>query len=194
MDYEEKRKLPPMVKESGWTVDDYFQLPEDGNQYELVDGMLELKPSPSTDHQRVIRQLDRVLSDTCESEYIMILSPVDVILSERETRQPDLLMVHRSRADIVRRNGVYGPPDLVVELLSPNSAKRDRVMKRESYARFGVPEYWIADYEHQTIEQYASASPGEPYDLLNVFAADEVVTSPRLPCVSFVVKEALKMV
>ncbi|WP_238357896.1 Uma2 family endonuclease [Cohnella zeiphila] len=183
-----------MAKKSGWTVDDYFELPEDGNQYEIVDGILELKPSPTTDHQRVIRHLDDVLSDTCESDYIMILSPVDVILSERETRQPDLLMVHRSRSDIVRKNGVYGPTDLVVELLSPNTAKRDRVMKLKSYAKFGVPEYWIADYEHRTIEQYAQTSPGGPYELLNVFAADETVTSERLPCVSFVVKDALKIV
>jgi Uncharacterized protein conserved in cyanobacteria len=194
MEYEIKRKLPPMIKESGWTVDDYFELPEDGNQYEIVDGILELKPSPTTDHQRVIRQLDHVLSDTCESQYIMILSPIDVILSDRETRQPDLLMVHRSRSEIVRRNGIYGPPDLVVELLSANSAKRDRVMKLKSYAKFGVPEYWIADYEHQTIEQYVSAIPGEPYTLLSVFAANDTVTSERLPCVKFVVKDALQII
>lgn len=183
-----------MVKESGWTVDDYFELPEDGNQYEIVDGVLELKPSPTTDHQRVIRHLDDILSDTCESEYIMILSPIDVILSDRETRQPDLLMVHRSRENIVKKNGIYGPPDLVVELLSPNSAKRDRVMKLKSYAKFGVPEYWIADFEHQTIEQYVSERSGQPYTLVNVFEADDTVTSERLPCVSFVVKDALKII
>lgn len=193
MEYKRKPDFP-MVKENGWTVDDYMNLPEDGNQYEIVDGVLELKPSPNTDHQRIIRRLDHILSDTCESQYIMILSPIDVILSERETRQPDLLMVHRSREAIIRKNGIYGPPDLVVELLSPNSVKRDRIMKRDSYARFGVPEYWIADYEHQTIEQYVAKVPGQPYELLNVFEADDTVTSDRLPCVSFVVKDALKIV
>jgi Uma2 family endonuclease len=194
MEYERKRQLPPTVKDSGWTVEDYFELPEDGNQYEIVGGVLELKPSPTTDHQRVIRQMDHVISDTCESTYIMILSPIDVILSDKETRQPDLLMIHRSRADIVHKNGIYGPPDLVVELLSPNSAKRDRVMKLKSYAHLGVPEYWIADYEHQTIEQYVLVMPGEPYSLFNVFGAEDTVVSERLPCVSFVVKEALKII
>ncbi|THF77292.1 Uma2 family endonuclease [Cohnella fermenti] len=194
MEYGNKRQLPPMVKESGWTVDDYFELPEDGNQYEIVNGILELKPSPTTDHQRVIRNMDHVLSDRCESHYIMILSPIDVILSERETRQPDLLMVHRSRSEIVRREGIYGPPDLVVELLSPNSVKRDRVMKLKSYARFGVPEYWIADYANQAIEQYVLTTPGEPYELLQVFTENDTVTSERLPCVKFVVKDGLQIV
>ncbi|WP_018131021.1 Uma2 family endonuclease [Effusibacillus pohliae] len=193
MDYESKKK-PLSVKESGWTVEEYLKLPEDGNQYEIVGGRLELKPSPTTTHQRISQQLERTLIDSCEQEYIILHAPVDVILSDTETRQPDILLVHRSRKSIVQEHGVVGPPDLVIEILSPNSAKRDRVMKKESYARFGIPEYWIVDPPHLTIELYVPERPGEPYVLANVFGAEDTVRSERVPCVSFVVSEGLKIV
>lgn len=82
---------------------------------------------------------------------------------------------------------------MVIEILSPNSAKRDRTMKKESYARFGVAEYWIVDPFNLTIEQYVLVAEGKPYGLLNVFGQDDTVTSERLSCVSFVVKEGLRI-
>lgn len=194
MEYENKKANPLAIKESGWTVEDYMNLPEDGNQYEIVSGKLELKPSPTTTHQRISQRLERTLIDSCEQQYIIMDAPVDVILSDDETRQPDILMVHRSREFIIEKHGVVGPPDLVLEILSPNSAKRDRVMKKESYARFAVPEYWIVDPAHLTIEQYVLVRPGEPYTLANVFGSEDTVRSERIPCVSFAVKEGLKIV
>lgn len=194
MDYENKKPNPLLIKESGWTVDDYMKLPEDGNQYEIVGGRLELKPSPTTTHQRINNRLEHILMNSCEQEFIIMDAPVDVILSDNETRQPDILMIHRSREFIIEEHGVVGPPDLVIEILSPNSAKRDRVMKKESYARFAVPEYWIVDPAHLTVEQYVLVRPGEPYQLANVFGAEDTVQSERVPCVSFVVKEGLKVV
>lgn len=182
-----------IVKESGWTVEDYYQLPEDGNQYEIINGQLELKPSPTTTHQRLSQRLERTLLDTCENEYIILEAPVDVILSEKETRQPDILMVHRSREAIIEVHAVVGPPDLVIGILSPSSAKRDRMMKKESYAYFGIPEYWIVDPFNLTIEQYVQTLKSQPYELLNVFEAEDTVTSERINCVSFTVKDGLKI-
>lgn len=182
-----------IVKESGWTVEDYYQLPEDGNQYEIINGQLELKPSPTTTHQRISQRLIRQLINSCENEYIIMHAPVDVILSEIETRQPDLLMTHRSREEIIEEHAVVGPPDLVIEILSPTSAKRDRMMKKESYAHFGIPEYWIVDPFNLTIEQYVQTLKGQPYELLNVFEAEDTVTSKRINCVSFTVKDGLKI-
>lgn len=69
MEYKKKvnpKEKPEFMKESGWTVEDYYQLPEDGNHYEIVGGILELKPSPSTNHQRVSHQFERVMTDSCE--------------------------------------------------------------------------------------------------------------------------------
>lgn len=181
------------IKESGWTVEDYLNLPEDGNQYEIIQGKLELKPSPTTTHQRVSHRLERTITDSCEMDYIIMYAPVDVILSEDETRQPDILMIHRSRESIIQEHGVVGPPDLVIEILSPNSAKRDRTIKKQSYARFGVPEYWIVDPANLTIEQYMLVQEGEPYDLQNVFGSDDTVKSERIPCVRFVVRDGVRL-
>lgn len=133
-----KKSSPLHIKESGWTVDDYYQLPEDGHQYEIIGGVLEMKPSPSTTHQRVSHQMERVMSDSCESDYIILDAPIDVILSENETRQLDLLLIHKSREHIIEEHAIVGPPNLVVEIISPSSAKLDRTTKLESYARFGV--------------------------------------------------------
>lgn len=191
--YEKKPDKPSLIKESGWTVEEYYQLPEDGNQYEIISGQLELKPSPTTTHQRISLRLVRTLVDSCENEYIIMHSPLDVILSDNETRQPDILMIHRSREEIIEVRAVVGPPDLVIEILSPNSAKRDRTMKKESYARFEVPEYWIVDPFNLTIEQYVLISRGQPYELAAIFDAADTVTSERIPCVSFIVKDGLKI-
>jgi Uma2 family endonuclease len=184
---------PTLIKESGWTVDDYYQLPEDGQQYEIIRGQLELQPSPTTTHQRMSQRLERTLIDSCENDYIIMDAPVDVILSKNETRQPDILMIHRSREAIIEVHAVVGPPDLVIEILSPSTAKRDRTVKKESYAEFGVPEYWIVDPFNLTIEQYVLTSITQPYELIQIFGSEDTVTSERLPCVSFIVKEGLRI-
>ena len=120
-------------------------------------------------------------------------APVDVILSDTETRQPDILAIHRRREAIIEERGIVGPPDLVIEIISATSAKRDRTMKKQSYARFGVPEYWIVDPVHLTIEQFVQTKFGEPYELLQLFGSEDTITSGALPCVSFVVGEILTL-
>jgi len=193
MEYERKPAAPPAVKEGGWTVDEYYELPEDGNQYELYDGVLELKPSPTTAHQRISGNIEWILNDCCRSDYIIIDSPVDVVLSERETRQPDIVMIHRSRERIIEERAIVGPPDLVIEILSPSTAKTVRTRKKDSYARFGVEEYWIADPLNLTVEQYRLEPGTGRYRLLQVFDRDDTVSSDKLPCVSFAVIEALTL-
>jgi Uma2 family endonuclease len=194
MEYKSSKGYISMIKETGWTVEEYYELPEDGNQYEMVMGKLELQPSPTTTHQRVSRRIERTLEDTCDAEYIIIHAPVDLIMTDRTIRQPDILMIHRSRESIIEERGIVGPPDLVVEILSPSTAKKDRTLKKEEYAKFGVPEYWVVDFAHQTIEQYTQMKPGKPYDLQAVYSAEEKLKSSRLTCVGFVVRDALTII
>lgn len=194
MGYEQNgKKKPHFVKETGWTVDDYYALPEDGNQYEVVGGVLELKPSPTTTHQRISQRIERLFIDSCELDYIIIDAPVDVILSETDIRQPDIVMIHRSREAIIEERGIVGAPDLVVEIISPSTAKRDRTIKKETYARFGIPEYWIVDPANQTIEQYVQQQTGEAYTLSDVYGPEDSVRSERIPCLSFKVEDAMKL-
>lgn len=100
-------------------------------------------------------------------------------------------MVHRSRESIIEEHAVVGPPDLVVEVLSPSSVKCDRVMKLHSYARFGVAEYWIVDPLNVTLEKYVLTAMNQPYLLVDVYSGDEIVSSEHLPCVSFLVRDGL---
>ncbi|WP_306463605.1 Uma2 family endonuclease [Siminovitchia fortis] len=109
------------LKKSSLTYNDYAAI-EDGNRYELVAGNLELlSPGPTTIHQLMSGELYKTFRESCESDYIILSAPLDVILAPTEVRQPDLVLVHRNRLDILSNRGVEGAPDLVVEILSPTT-------------------------------------------------------------------------
>ncbi|MEX2104838.1 MAG: Uma2 family endonuclease, partial [Bacilli bacterium] len=172
------------VREQPLTYDDYATLPDDGNRYELVDGVLELmSPSASAKHQMISFQIQKKISDSCENNYFVLYAPLDVILSPTEVRQPDLVMVHRDRLHIITKRAIEGPPDLVVEILSPSSIKRDKISKLNSYAHYQIPEYWIVDPSNGALEQYVLSE--NHYELMNVYIGDEKIHSDHIQCVSF---------
>ncbi|OUM99290.1 MAG: hypothetical protein BAA02_09185 [Paenibacillaceae bacterium ZCTH02-B3] len=178
-----------MIREGGLTYDDYAAL-DDGNRYELVEGRLELmSPGPSVIHQLVSYELQRSIARTCEKDYVILYAPIDLILSDSEVRQPDILLVRRDRMHILSKRGVEGPPDLVVEILSPSTLKRDKIDKLKTYARFRIPEYWVLEPELGVLEQYVLQ--GERFEIVNIFHGDDLVTSPNMPCVSFTMKEIM---
>jgi Uma2 family endonuclease len=178
----------PQVREQGMTYGDYAALPDDGSRYELVDGVLEaMSPSATTRHQTISSELVWVLQSTCRSDYLILDAPLDVILSEKEVRQPDIVMIHRDRLSILSKRGVDGAPDLVVEILSPSSVKRDKVSKLRVYAQYGIPEYWIVDATGSVLEQYLLVEGR--YDLADVYTEDEPISSPQLTCVHFTMNQ-----
>jgi Uma2 family endonuclease len=185
-EHDTKRQVTGHIRETPMTYEDYAELPDDGNRYELVDGKLELmSPAPGRTHQIISRRLLLLLSQDCESEYEIVAAPVDVVLSSTEVRQPDLVMIHLSRLSIYKERGsIEEPPDLVVEILSPSSLKRDKIAKHQAYALFGVPEYWILNPGDETLEQHLLGSDGK-YDLIDVYTGDEPIRSERLKCISF---------
>lgn len=186
----EQKNKKDKVKEGQVTYEMYREMPEDSGRFELLDGVLELmSPGPSATHQSIGRELEFKLMQSCRSDYVIFYAPLDVILSQTNVLQPDLMMIHRSRLHIVTDRGVEGAPDLVVEIMSPGSRKRDKVLKMRMYARHGVPEYWIVDAVSRTLEQYRMNDGGEHYILQALFEGDDVVTSDKLPCVSFVVSD-----
>ncbi len=185
-------RKPPQVREEPVTYEQYAALPDDGYRYELVDQRLELmSPAPSTIHQLFVAALRDVLNGECGRDYLLILSPIDVVFSDRDVRQPDLVVVHRDRMDIVRLRGIFGVPDLVVEVLSPGSFQRDRVEKWATYSKYGVPEYWVADPVNGTLDQYVWSR--DQLSLSRVYEADECVSSERLPCVKFTMGGLLRI-
>lgn len=171
------------VNEQPATYDTYAALPDDGFRYEVIDGKLEMMSGPTVPHQVILRELYSVLERTCVSEYEILFAPLDVIFDNTNVLQPDLLMIHRSRLHIVAKRGIEGAPDLVAEVMSPSSRRKDKMAKRAVYEKFGVAEYWLIDGDSRTLEQYALVDGS--YVLHNHYEADEEVASERLSCVSF---------
>ena len=183
----ERKDDKDRVKESPVTYEVYAEMPDDGNRYEILDGVLEMmSPGPSTVHQGVSGTL-YLLTQSCATDYVIYMAPLDIILNRTNVLQPDLVMIRRDRLDIVTMRGIEGAPDLVVEVLSPGSRKRDKVRKAAIYARHGVPEYWIIDPSARTLEQHVLAS--DHYVIGNLFEEGDTVLSDKLPCVSFTVAE-----
>jgi Uma2 family endonuclease len=179
-----KPKTDPLLLESPVTYDIYANLPDDGIRYEVADGKLEaMSPGPYSLHQFVLQSLLYRLLQDCSEDYIIVIAPIDVILSDIEVRQPDLLFIHKNREHIITKRGIEGSPDLVVEISSVHSIRRDKVQKIKSYAKYAIPEYWIIDLSSQTLEQYLLE--GTSYQLEELYREDEIIRSERIGCVSF---------
>jgi len=186
-----KKNENDRVKEQPVTYEIYADMPDDGQRYEVLDGQLELmSPGTSMVHQ-IIGSALHLLVQSCISDYIILFAPLDVILSKTNVVQPDLVMLHRSRSDIATNRGIEGAPDLVVEVLSPGSRKRDRVRKSKIYEKHEVPEYWIIDPEARTLERLA-LNGDRRYEVMDVYENDELVASVMLPCVSFAVSDLFR--
>ncbi|HCZ34402.1 MAG TPA: hypothetical protein DHV26_00580 [Cytophagales bacterium] len=126
----------------------YKSLPE-GTLVELIDNVLYMSPSPVYKHQKVLRQLFRILCDlivdTDKGE--VMIAPFDVYLNETSNAvQPDIVIVLKANLRILNEEGhIHGVPDLLVEVLSPGNTDHDLVRKKNLYEKFGVKEYWIVD-------------------------------------------------
>jgi Uma2 family endonuclease len=138
-----------------WTYEEFAQLPDDGSRYEVIGGELYVTPTPRSLHQKVVIRLSQVLeSFAVEHGLGEVFGPLDLVLGPDDFLQPDLLFVRKDRIGIVNDHKAEAAPDLVIEVLSPATALRDRGLKRERYAQFGVPEYWIVDADARKIEIY----------------------------------------
>lgn len=133
------------------TYEDYAKTPDD-ERWELIDGELFMSPSPKRAHQRSQMTLGSRMSFFAdENDLGEVYSDFDVVLSDTDTVRPDLLFVSKERLHIITADNVQGTPDLVVEIRSESTARRDWTTKRDLYERHGVREYWLADPEAATI-------------------------------------------
>jgi Uma2 family endonuclease len=168
-----------MITSLKYTHDDLLQLPDDGKRREIIDGELYVTPSPVNYHQKVLLNLTGAFWMFLESHPLgeMRFAPLDVILSEHDVLEPDLLFVLNEHLDILQ-DWVRGAPDLVIEILSPSTEGRDRGIKLKAYARYGVGEYWIVDPAAQVIEVYRLGAEG--YRLAGTHTRDMAVETPLL--------------
>lgn len=163
-----------------FTHADLLVIPDDGKRREIVDGEMIVSPSPKFRHQDITQAINAAFVRYLDAHPIgkVLAAPLDVILSDFDVLEPDLLFVldeHRS----VLQDWVRGAPDIVIEVLSPSTAANDRGPKLKAYARFGVPECWIVDAEERSIEVYQLGEQG--YQRPRVFRELETLTSSILP-------------
>lgn len=136
-----------------YTYQDYLKL-EDDRRYEIIEGELVMVPAPGTEHQREARKISFKLDVFVNEKGLgeVFFAPTDVILSEECVVQPDILFISKERLNIIEKQGIFGLPDLVVEIISPSRALFDATIKRDIYERFGVKEYWLVSPEEKIIE------------------------------------------
>jgi Uma2 family endonuclease len=136
------------------TYDDLLATPENGGRYEIIGGELFVSASPAIRHQRSSRVLLREVDDFVVAGDLgeIFYPPIDVRLSPHNIVVPDLVFVSKERAHIVSDLLIDGAPDLLVEVISPSSKRRDHVRKAALYAMAGVREYWIVDPETKTVD------------------------------------------
>ena len=158
------------------TYEDYRTTPED-KRYELLDGELTLAPAPRTSHQSVQIALGSRMYRFVEAEGLgqVFLAPTDVVLSDTDVVQPDILFVSSERAHIITEDNIQDAPDLVIEILSPGTAERDRGFKRALYAQHGVREYWLVGPDSATVTVLALEEGG--FEVVGTYGEGDSVSS-----------------
>ncbi|MFL6276193.1 MAG: Uma2 family endonuclease, partial [Blastocatellia bacterium] len=144
-----------LPKEKWMTIDDLLLMPDDGNRYEVIEGELFVTRAPNYDHQAVITRLAILIGKYLEQNPIgSVVAGPGVIFSKFSGVIPDLLfLTHKTRKKILSAGKLKGAPELAIEIVSPGAAshRRDRVAKRQLFAKYGVQEYWIVDYKIRTV-------------------------------------------
>ncbi|CAN5598434.1 Uma2 family endonuclease [soil metagenome] len=140
--------MTELPRDREWTVDDLALLPDDGLQYELVDGVLLVSPAPVPQHQRVSRALFRLLDAAAPADLEVFYAPVDYQPTRRRSLQPDLLVVRREDVGETR---LTRPLLLAVEVLSRGSRTKDLLLKRGVYEESGVATHWVVDPEEPSL-------------------------------------------
>jgi Uma2 family endonuclease len=157
---------------------DLERAPEDGCRYELYDGEVFVVPAPLPRHQVVQHLVADMLRDfAVEHGGFAVASPIDIVFSDYDVLQPDVVFFGAARAHLVDLDRVIrNPPDLCVEVISPSTQDRDRGRKMQMFARFGVPEYWIIEPRVRRIEVYRLERGA--YALVADLSGEGVIESP----------------
>ena len=139
------------------TYDDFLLFPDDGKRHELIDGEHYVTPSPNMRHQRISGSLHLLIGNWLEEHPVgkIFYAPFDVVMSNFDVVEPDLLYMSNERAaDVLTAQHVRGAPNLVIEIGSPGTRKRDETIKRRLYERKGVSEYWFVDPDLDVVRVY----------------------------------------
>jgi len=166
-----------------WTYDDYLRLPDDGNRYEIIEGVLYMANAPAYDHQYAVGQIFGEIRNFVKAKNlgVALTAPFEVHLSAK-TRpvQPDVLFIANERKPESNAQVFKGAPDLVVEVISPSSLRLDQHIKFGAYEQAKVREYWLVDPKTRSVEVYTLPKEGPEYVLLGQFSNNEKMKSAVL--------------
>jgi Uma2 family endonuclease len=178
------QRQPPSLPAVKLTYDDFVHFPDDGQRHELIDGEHYVTPSPNLRHQRIAASLHLTIGIFLKAHPVgeVFFAPLDVVISDSDVVEPDLLYVSRERAaDVLVPEHIRGAPDLVIEIASRGTRKRDETIKRALYERAGVREYWVVDPEIDVVRVYRRA--GEAFDRPVELRCDagDILTTTLMP-------------
>ena len=168
------------TRQGQYTYADYLETPEDV-RYELINGELIVAAAPTVGHQRVGMRFSNRMGPFIEANDLgeLFAAPTDVHLSDTNVLEPDLLFISAARAHIIGETNIQGAPDLVIEIASTSTEERDRTVKQDLYALFGVLEYWRAYPLTQTVE-ILRLKNGR-FVSIGVYGLTDTLTTPLLP-------------
>ena len=171
------------------TVEDWFNQPDESPSSELMDGELFMAPPSDIFHQDIAGNIFSPIRSYLRDHPVgkVLVAPVGVVLDEGTALQPDVLFVSNQKRHLVTTRAVEGGPDLVVEILSPSTSRRDRGAKKQKYALHGVVEYWLVDPKKRAVEIFYLQDDPEQAALVRTAGAN--FTSPLFPGLSFTVEE-----
>jgi len=160
------------------SAEQFLQLPETTVPTELIEGEIIVSPTPNIPHQRLVFKLAKLVEVVIPDGEI-IIAPMDVYLDDNNVVQPDIFWVSANGLAVPDGTKFFrGAPDLVIEILSPSTTRRDREAKFRLYERFGVREYWLVDPEAQLIEVYRLVNG--KFERVGFYGKGETLTTPTL--------------
>lgn len=171
----------PGPKQGEWTYDHYATLPDDGQRYEIVNGVLIMAPAPSWSHQEIVGEIFAYLRNYVRTTGLggAFTAPIDVELAPDIVFQPDVVVLLKTHRDRLRGRHIVGAPDLVVEVASQRTRAYDRLSKYDAYARGGVPEYWLVYPKTKSVEVIVLEA--SRYSSLGIFRGKDKLPSHVLP-------------
>lgn len=157
-------------------------------RYEIIEGVrYDFLTSPIYAHQRILAKLYLAFHKDCAADGEVLFAPLDVHFDENNIFQPDLIYIANANRGIIRDGYIYGAPDLVVEILSSSTGRRDKTIKKNGYEKFGVREYWLVDPVHRFVEQFVLLDG--KYAEVATLTEEQTLSSPTVACLSLTLNE-----
>jgi Uma2 family endonuclease len=178
------------------TYDDFVLFPDDGLRHELIDGEHYVTPAPNTKHQHIVLKLGARILNWAEGSDAgkVFVAPFDIIFTKFDVVEPDVIFMSSERAaKILTSANVQGVPELVVEVGSPSTRRRDETVKRTLYEQAGVFEYWLVDPERDVVRVFRREGDRFAGPVELSAAARHVLITPLLPGLELSIEDVFRM-